>query len=83
MLDRVRVRPPDGWTFDVPEGADMTGDCFSFHRAAVADSGMLRVDRTAALERATISRANFALARTELDKAETAFAEPLRFHRKR
>jgi hypothetical protein len=83
MLDRVRVRPPDGWTFDVPDGADMTGDCFSFHRAAVADSGMLRVDRTAALERATISRANFALARTELDKAETAFAEPLRFHRKR
>jgi hypothetical protein len=44
---------------------------------------MLRVDRTAALERSTISRANFALARTELDKAESAFAEPLRFHRKR
>lgn len=55
----------------------------SFYRDASNDSGAVRIERTAALERLAISRPNFDLARSELARGETAYSEPIRFRRAR
>ena len=81
--DRIRILPPAGWTFDLPAGVAEQGSCFSFFRDASNDSGAVRIERTAALERLAISRPNFDLARSELARGETAYSEPIRFRRAR